>query len=207
MLRDLLQMVSRAAQAGTLRTVSNADWVTLEAHGDWQAVYIHHLTPDENRGKHNIFVDLLDEAGKPLTATAMRLGYTWEGRRSDELAPAPALDKQPTEPLGNLPIEKKQRISCWLEENGRRVSDVVRGLHTELPDQGTGNTWGHHSYYVIFWKRSAAVVVDPQTPVVIEPAPTTTDPKAALLRQIETLLRQVEMLLRQVDRLMAEVNS
>lgn len=124
----------------------------------WKVVGVHHLTPDENRSNHHVYVDVLDEAGERITGPNVWIGWTWEGRRDDEPAnPVPA-DKPAAEPAGNIAVFKGQRVSVWVKgtsADAQDKSDRVEGVHTEHPDEpladGTlWNTIGHHSFYVVF---------------------------------------------------------
>ncbi len=158
MLRERLQMVTNSIYFDA-PVATNAPWVTVRegAGGGWRVVYVYHLAPAENGMKHVVYVDLIDERGVVVTKSALRLGHTWEGRRDDDPAPSVALEKPPSEPLGNLPIQRGQKLSIWLEDaTGARISDAVQGLHAVLPSNGEGNDWHHHSYYVVFQKRSSA---------------------------------------------------
>lgn len=157
MLRDRLQMVTNSIYFNA-PVATNAPWVTVqEGVGGWRVAYVYHLMPAENGMNHVVYVDLVDERGGVVTKAALRLGHTWEGRRDDEPAPSVALEKPPTEPLGNLPIQRGQKLTVWLEDaTGARISDAVQGLHAVLPSDGEGNDWHHHSYYVVFQKRPAA---------------------------------------------------
>jgi hypothetical protein len=132
----------------------------------WKIVGVRHLSPDENRGKHNIFVDAIDETGQRVRSPDLRIAYTWEGRRDDEPAPPRPLDKPDNEPAGNLDVYKGQIVTAWLQGDGL-PSDRVAGLHTDHDDEpasdgGNGNTRFHHSFHVLFqWAQKAAVPVAP----------------------------------------------
>jgi hypothetical protein len=142
-------------QPGNL--VTNAPWTEVSlppgnlAHV-WLAVGIWHLTPEENGGNHNVYVDVLDVAKQPLPPDRLadkRLCFTWDGRRTDEPTPPVKFEKNPPEPAANLPIWLGQKMAIWIESD-RPVSNIVSNLHTDLPDQPLGNSRGHHSYYVVF---------------------------------------------------------
>lgn len=119
----------------------------------WHVVSVRHLSAEENRGKHSIFVDALDAAGQRERNPALRIGWTWEGRRGDEVADPKPLDKPANEPAGNVDINRGQIIQIWLEGDGR-PSERVENLHTDHPDEtaseGPGNPRFHHSFHVIF---------------------------------------------------------
>lgn len=108
---------------------------------------IHKLTPDENVGKHNLFMEVLDENGKRIHDSVIRWG--WEGQKVSEVARPVILDKPNNEPAGNIPIWGTQTI--WAEVSHLNYpSDRVSNIHTRLPDEGQGNTYGHYSYLVVW---------------------------------------------------------
>ena len=42
----------------------------------WRVVTVAHLTPNQNRGRHNVFVDVLDAQGNKMRNAALRIAYT-----------------------------------------------------------------------------------------------------------------------------------
>lgn len=133
-------------------TVKAADVRAGERY--WKAVQIRHLPPDENRGRHHVFVDALDEHGQRAADPKLRIGWTWVGRRADERADPVRLDKPANEPMGNVPINSGQIMSVSMLGDGI-PSDLVHGMHTKWADEMgrdgvAGNTMGHHSFQVVF---------------------------------------------------------
>lgn len=131
---------------------------TMVAAGQWEywrVVEVRHLAPLENRGRHNIFVDAVDAGGDRIHDPALRVGWSWVGRREDEAAPPVALDKPAGEPAGNLDLYFGAHVRIWMIGNGLS-SEAVENLHTDHPDEPTPgsnekfNTRGHHSFYVRF---------------------------------------------------------
>jgi hypothetical protein len=129
-------------------TVASGAWY-------WQAVRVHHLTPEENNGNHHIYLDTLD----PSTASdpgslggrvyGARARIVWEG--GEQIV---TIDKPLNEPGTNLPLWKGQVcdvIALGLP-SAELASDRVTGMHTGHPDEGTGNTLFHHSFSVTFLK-------------------------------------------------------
>jgi len=124
----------------------------------WKVIGVHHLKPNENWGNHHVYLEALDEDGNRVLNPIVWVGWTWDGRRPNESAPPVPVDKPDTEPGGNIAIGKNQIVSVWI--NGRKPdasdkSDRVVGIRTTHPDEplpdGTlHNTWGHHSFYVVF---------------------------------------------------------
>ena len=120
----------------------------------WRLLGVYHLSPDENRGGHQVFIDVVDEQGVrvPLGGATVRWG--WEGQRADETAPPRPLDKPEPEPAAVIDVFGGQHV--WVEIAGDNLpSDRVANLHTGHADEpGSGgeiwNSWGHHSFYLLF---------------------------------------------------------
>jgi hypothetical protein len=121
----------------------------------WRAVRVHHLTPEENQGRHHIFLDALDEAGSRVFGAQARV--TWPG--GEQIL---TVDKPLGEPGTNFPMWKWQ--ICAVEMLGL-PSDRVENLHTGHPDEppGQGNTLFHHSFEVVF-QRAVSSAVQPPPP-------------------------------------------
>lgn len=127
----------------------------------WQVVNVRHLSADENRGKHNIYVRVLDANGQRERNSALRATYTWEGRRPEEAAPPRPLDKGDAD-LGHADIDvnKGQHISVWIEGDGL-PSARVANLHTDheaaekTSDGQDGNTRFHHSFLITFQRTQS----------------------------------------------------
>lgn len=117
----------------------------------WQVIGVHHLSGDENNGNHNVFLDVLDEDG--LRVYGAHVSWGWNDMRSDEKPGDVVIDKPTYEPGGNLAMHKGQKVFCYIP--GDR-SDYVKGLHIGHADEGDGNTWGHHSFYVVFQKVNSS---------------------------------------------------
>ena len=144
----------------------DAPWVNIErAVNGWRCVLIHHLTGSENGGKHNIFVDLLDETGNLIVhPTGVTLGWTWDGRRADEDAPPKLFDKTGNEPATNLDIYHGQQVVVWINDSSNN-SDNVANLRSDPPvGEEWGNTLFHHSYYVVFQRLANVTVTSPTPP-------------------------------------------
>lgn len=159
----------------------------------WQAVRVHHLTPEENGGNHHIYLDLLDpelgdesqpDGGRVFGARAR---ITWDG--GDQTI---VVDKPLNEPGTNFPMWRWQ--VCAAEALGlpgqELPSDRVTGLHTGHPDEATGNTLFHHSFSITFVKVQAPTVA--YTDSVIYGVIHNAGGRTVMLQQAEaTLARQV----------------
>jgi hypothetical protein len=110
----------------------------------WRVLGIHKLTPEENNGNHNVFLEVYCKQNE---REGMRAVYwDWQGRHGTEDAPGPVFMAQKgKDDLMDLPIHVPMKIRVWIQ-NG----DSVQWFHSEWPDEAPGNTWGHHSYFVCF---------------------------------------------------------
>lgn len=120
----------------------------------WKVEQVRHLPPQENRGRHLLFVDCVDEAGDRVVGAEVRVAWGEEGRL---LALAEGAG-----PLGmEVPLAKGLEYAV---EMVGLPSERVAGLHTDHPDEPApdlplGNARYHHSFAVRF--RRATV---PETP-------------------------------------------
>lgn len=168
--------------------VIEADGVTCTpSTAPYRVALVAHLPGNLNSGNHHVYADVIDTNGQIVTNPPVRLGWTWNGRRVDELTLAIALNK--TSPMdtasGNIALGKDQIVSLWLQDRSDAVvSNVVSGLSTAISDADptTGNSLFHNSFYVVF---------APQTSTATEPASPPID-CAECQRQLEVLRKQVD---------------
>ena len=117
----------------------------------WRVRRVHHLTPEENGGKHHIFLEALTPDGQRAFQSQARI--TWDGGEQ-----VVVIDKPLGEPGANFPMWKWQ--VCSVEMLGL-PSDRVSNLHTAHPDEPnpdgsqSGNTLFHHSFLVEFQETVA----------------------------------------------------
>ncbi len=127
----------------------------------WRVRRVHHLGPQENGGRHHIYLDAVDEAGQRVYNSQAKI--TWEGGEFTV-----TVDKPTSEPGANYPMYKWQ--TCTVVMLGA-PSDAVHGLSASHPDEpnpdgsSSGNTLFHHSFLVEF-ERAVAEGTAP------EPSPT-----------------------------------
>ncbi|MEZ4638330.1 MAG: hypothetical protein R2856_25805 [Caldilineaceae bacterium] len=113
----------------------------------WRVTRVYHLAPQENNGRHHIFLEGLSPEGVRIRTSQALI--TWDGGEQKV-----TLDKPESEPGANFPMWKWQ--VCSVKMLGL-PSDSVHGLRTNHPDEpnpsggGAGNTLFHHS----FWSSSA----------------------------------------------------
>ena len=141
-------------------SVSIAQWAT--AGPVWRAIYVHHLSPQENGNQHNVFVDCLDGMGYWANASRLKVAYTWEGRRPDEQAPPRPFEKKPPEPRAQLDLYRGQKIACWIDDP-TLPSDRVVGLRSDVQDV-PGNNLFHNSFVVLFQLQQGEPVEPPTEP-------------------------------------------
>ena len=108
-----------------------------------------HLTGAENRGNHNVYVDVLAANRQDLRGTGIKFIYAWEGMQENERPPLVPIEKPAGEFGGNMPIYLGAIASVAIDG---APSEVVRGLRTDFGgDDGTdGNSYGHQSFHVVF---------------------------------------------------------
>jgi hypothetical protein len=111
----------------------------------WKVLGVYHLTPDENRGMRNLFLETIDADQKRLRS---EIGWRWVGQKPSEKVRPVVLDKPLDEPGGNIAMDFGQTISAWVE--GSVLSEIVAAVHTRHPNELGGNTVGHHSFFVVW---------------------------------------------------------
>lgn len=153
----------------------------------WRCIGVYHLSPGENRGRHNCFIEVLDENG--LRTNAPTIKWTWWIDAPEQTV---RLDKPADEPAADIPIEAKSTITLRVDGDGL-LSDTVGNIHTRHADKDPNqwNSWGHHSFYVVFQKQSGSIA--PPTP---EGPTEPTQPALTL----ESLAAKVAELERRMDR-------
>lgn len=109
----------------------------------WRVLGVYHLTPDENRGNHNVFIEMLCQQGDREGFRAIH--WTWQGRGPEESAPDIFAGQKPLHELVDLPLNLGMIVSVWT--NG---GEVAVGFSSNHPDENVGNTIGHHSFFVCF---------------------------------------------------------
>jgi len=110
----------------------------------WRVVRVHHLTPDENEGRHELFAEVLDEHGKPVPEARLRV--TWPGGEDTLVLPA----KPGGAPAASFALFKGQACAVAPADS---AGDRVVGLHSDHPEEEGGNAPGQHSFRVV-WQRA-----------------------------------------------------
>lgn len=109
----------------------------------WRVLGIHHLTPEENQGNHNVFIEMLCKQGDREGFRAIH--WTWEGRRENQPAPPIFAGQKPHNELVDLPLNLGMKLTVWTQGG-----EVAQGFSSNHPDEGEGNKIGHHSFFVCF---------------------------------------------------------
>ncbi len=109
----------------------------------WRVSGIHHLSPAENRGNHNVFIEMLCKQDEREGFRAIH--WTWIGRQLNEPAHDVFAGQKPLNELVDLPLNLGMIVSVWT--NG---SEIVKGLSSNYPDEMDGNSIGHHSFFICF---------------------------------------------------------
>lgn len=132
----------------------------------WKAVGVHHLRPIENRGRNNLFLDVLDANGQRINEPVV-----WGTHEVGSIHEPVKLDKPAHEPIGNVPLFNG-RHSIAVRGFGIHAndkSDRVVDIHTNHPDEPQppdglgGSTRFHHSFYVVFQRtRQGATEPEPE---------------------------------------------
>lgn len=168
-----------------------------------------HLTPEQNGGNHNVFIDIVDRNGQQIRGTYV-IDWDWKDRRQNEPKPNPViLDKPIDEAGGNLAMFGGQVVRVQVKDTD---SDVVSGMHTYHPDEASGNTIGHHSYYVAFQLTSSPITPPPPPPPPPPPDPPPDNPipppnplPGEELQQVFSALGDIIVILGQMRDLIQEV--
>ncbi len=133
--------------AGMVSLDNPSYWASIQSLDNpiWRVLGVHHLSPEENKapnedfGKHYVWIEMLCKQGDREGRRAIH--WTWQGRQLDEAAPDVFAGQKPHHELVNIPLSLGMIVSVWT--NG---SDIVTGLSSNHPDEGPGNTIGHHSF-------------------------------------------------------------
>jgi hypothetical protein len=120
--------------------------VPLNSQQYWRVIGIHHLTGAENMGNHHVYGDVVDGDGKRLNGARLVLTQS-------STAPLFAVVDKPANEAGtNFPMWSNTRgtVAVSWPANNPLPSEEVGILRSDHADEEVGNTWGHHSFYVVF---------------------------------------------------------
>jgi hypothetical protein len=151
-LSSLQQPLNQAADYGI-------NVIKAPAGPAWRCIGVFKLAPQENKSRRNVFLDVLDELGNRTRQPV--INWTWY---MDAPTQTVRLDKPDNEPAGDIPVEKSYTVTLRVNGDGL-PSDSVGGIHTRHADEGEGNSWGHHSFYVVFQRQQGNIIAPPIDPV------------------------------------------
>lgn len=163
--------------------------VQRRANAAMRCIGVHHLTGQENKGNHHIYLDVLDEDGERLKGAVIL--YTWQGRLGDPLKVV--CDKPDREPAANIPLYPAQVATVWVDTGPvMGASDQVSGIHTAHADEEAGNTRYHHSFYVVFQLRTSDTPATPEQPTPQPDVPEYAVPLADVLPDLLQRLQRIQ---------------
>ncbi len=115
----------------------------------WQVRRVRHLTPEENEGRHHIFVQAHFAENSPHADATVRI--TWDGGSQDF-----ALTRNQRTPILSFAMFTWQTCDVGMvDAQSERVTGLTANHPDELNEQGerAGNTLFHHSFLVEFEER------------------------------------------------------
>ncbi len=138
----------------------------------WRVIGVHHLTGAENMGNHHIYCDVLDEDGKRLNGSRLVM-------QQGTSAPLYAVIDKPAHEAGtNFPMwsTTMAAVAVSTPEDNPLPSESATGIRSSHPDEEVGNTWGHHSFYVVFQRTKLSSEGPPKPAPVPQSPPAETPP-------------------------------
>ena len=109
----------------------------------WKIVDAFHLSGQQNRGNHNLYIDMLNADGTRRNGAQCNLSFGQFGEHSAVLT----IDKPANEPGTIAPMYPGNFYDV---AGAGMPSDKAIHLSTDWPDEEASNTQGHHSFMVIF---------------------------------------------------------
>lgn len=152
----------------------------------WACKGIYHLKPEENNGNHHVYLGIFDEKAVPIKHALVQ--WNWL-HNSGEPPDFIICDKPyPIEPMGNLPVAgNMEAVELSMGPN----SDRAYNIRTGHEDEGIGNTWGHHSFFIVFQKIIVSET-PPSPPPPPPPPPPAPGGALALLVHVQNVLAQLK---------------
>lgn len=166
--------LAATAQPVNMATAYGVSVVKAPAGPAWRCIGVYHLAPEQNRGRHNVFIEVLDEHGNRTRNPVVN--WTWY---MDAPTQTVKLDKPDNEPATDIPVQASYTVTLRVNGGGL-PSDSVGNIHTRHGDEYFNgeklNYTGHHSFYVVFQRQGSAVILPPDP---VDP-PTNSDELARL---------------------------
>lgn len=146
------------SQTGVAFNDAEGYGITIElSSSNWKVIGIHHLSPDENNGNHNVFVEVLCKQNDREAFKAIH--WTWQGKQNHEAAPDVFAGQKPLNELVDIPLNLGMIVSVW-----PHLGERVVGLSSDHPDEASGNTIGHHSFFVCFQEIENGIITPEPEP-------------------------------------------
>lgn len=122
----------------------------------FKLVEMRRMTPCENRGKHNVFIKIVDAAGNPVDGVI--LVQTPAGQPGNVLDKTVSGTKGPG--LAEFVLWKGAEYGVYVSQDGVNPasSDIAQPVHSNFTDEaacsegGGGNTLFHNSFNLVFQK-------------------------------------------------------
>jgi len=156
-----------------------------EASGPrFAAIGVRHLPGTENNGNHNVYVDVIDAAGKRIWNAMVGIYSHGVGQFFARV------DKPQNEPGCNHILHANVSNNTVFVSEAGYQSERVTGLKSDHPDEGPGNTRGHHSFHVVFLRLDQPIEIKPP----VDPKPSEPQPPARPVISDEALLQLHDLL-------------
>lgn len=157
--------------------------VKRNPNAKWRIIGVHHLSGWENMGNHHIYCDVLDRDGKRINR-----GKLWL-KQGNQNPVSAIVDKPPNEAGTNFPVWGATPVDVWVDGD----SDSVSGMRINHADEDTGNTIGHHSFYVVFQDEAGIRIPDTTPGTKPVPAPTPAPNPAPLETDLVLKIKQEDV--------------
>ncbi len=124
--------------------------ILTEIGAKYVVIGVHHLTGAENAGNHHVYCDVLDEHGQRIHNALVGILQRGVGQFFVRV------DKPANEPGCNHVLHSNVSNNTVFVSAQGELSERVDGLKSDHPDEESGNTIGHHSFYVVWQRRDTA---------------------------------------------------
>lgn len=164
----------------------------------YKLVAVYHLSPEENKGKHVIFIDILDENNEWIQDRSnLSIDWGWFGQNESENAPNRPFEKRPPEFGAQVDLSKGAVTWVRVDDVTGIPSESVYGLHSDFENRPQWNTWGHNSFIVLFKLVKQSVdPVDPDEPIDIH----------TLIDQLNSILNDIAIIEEKIKRIVDSLN-
>ncbi len=152
------QRVAAAANQANVASVAKLAAAPIAAPSvKYKLIEMRRMDPCENRGMHNIFIKVVDQAGNPVDGvTLIQVPAGEPGNVLDKMVSG---TKGPG--LAEFIMWKKATYGVYISEDGANPtsSDIAQPVHANFTDEATcadgggGNTLFHNSFSLVFQKN------------------------------------------------------